>query len=141
MGRPSLYTEELAKTICSRIASGESLRAICREDGMPELTTVMNWRLSKPEFLEQYARAREMQAEVFGDELLEIVDDGRNDWMERTDPGNEGYDFKGEHVQRSRLRFDARRWWMSKVLPKQYGEKLDLNHGGEIAVKRVVSDL
>ncbi len=127
MARPSIYTKELATLICSRIAAGESLRAICRGDEMPDLTTVMEWRLRDREgFSQQYAQAREIQAEVFGDELQEIVDDGTNDWMEIRDKKDAviGWRVNGEAVQRSRLRFDARRWWMSKVLPKQYGEKL-----------------
>lgn len=110
---------------------------------MPEVRTVMYWRLDNPEFFQHYTRAREIQAETFGDELFEIVDDASNDWMEINDKEGKsiGWKLNGDHVQRSRLRFDARRWWMSKVLPKQYGEKLDLNHGGEVVVKRVVSDL
>lgn len=131
-GRPSIYTEELATKICSRIASGESLRAICREAEMPDITTVMDWRLRDREgFAQQYAQAREIQAEVFGDEILSIVDDGSNDWMEihHGDDGEEvGWRVNGEHIQRSRLRFDARRWWISKVLPKQYGDKTTLSN-------------
>lgn len=128
MARPSIYTEDLATLICSRIASGESLRAICREDEMPSLSVVMAWRLAKPEFQEQYAHAREIQAEVFGDELQEIVDDGTNDWMEIRDKKDAviGWRVNGEAVQRSRLRFDARRWWMSKVLPQRYGDRMTL---------------
>jgi hypothetical protein len=87
---------------------------------MPEGPTVRNWALDNKEgFFPQYARAREIQAYAVADELLEIADDGRNDWMER----NGGCELNGEHVQRSRLRIDARKWHLSKILPKVYGDR------------------
>lgn len=147
MGRPSLYTQELASEICRRLAEGESLRAICKEDGMPDITTVMDWRRDDREgFSQQYAHAREAQAEAFGDELFEIVDDASNDWMEINDKDGKciGWKINGDHVQRSRLRFDARRWWMSKVLPQRYGEKVSVEqtgkNGGPVEY-RVVTDV
>jgi hypothetical protein len=76
-------------------------------------------------FAERYARAREIQAHALADELVEIADDGRNDWMQRNDPNNPGYELNGEHIQRSRLRFEARRWLTSKILPKHYGDKIE----------------
>jgi len=81
-------------------------------------------------FREQYARAREAQAHHLADELLEIVDDGKNDWMERRSEAEKGagistgWVLNGEHVQRSRLRVDSRKWFASKVLPKIYGDKV-----------------
>lgn len=129
-GRPSKYTDEIAKEICRRIADGESLRAICRDQGMPHEATVRGWALI-PEhpFFTQYAQAREVAYHSMADELLEIADDGSNDWMQRTDPSNEGWDINGEHMQRSRLRVDTRKWMLSKMLPKIYGERqqVDMN--------------
>jgi hypothetical protein len=128
----------LIETVLTRIASGEALRSICRDEGMPEVSQIMRLRISDPEFAKQYTHAREMQAEVFGDELVEIVDDGRNDWIEKHGKDGElkGYEFNGENVARSRLRFDQRRWWMSKVLPKVYGDKIE--HTGEVGIKRIL---
>ncbi|MBR0875025.1 hypothetical protein JQ633_32025 [Bradyrhizobium tropiciagri] len=61
------------------------------------------------------------------DEVLELADDGRNDWIEQQGEGDQKlYRLNGEHVQRSRLRFDARRWLLSKALPKIYGDKIAL---------------
>ena len=84
-----------------------------------------------------YAKAREAQAEIMADELAAIADDGRNDWMERND--KEGafgaFAVNGECVARSRLRVDTRKWIAAKLLPRKYGDKLDLNHGGSITVK------
>jgi len=143
MGRTTDYTPELANLICERIASGESLREICKPEDFPDKSTVFRWIASNNEFRDQYARAKEAQAEAFADELLDIADDGTNDWMARNGEDNAGWVANGEHIQRSKLRVDTRKWVMSKLLARKYGDKLDLNHGGglEISVKRVVTDL
>jgi len=122
----STYTEAIGDIICEGIAQGRSLRSICAEPGMPHASTVCKWVGLFPLFATQYIRAREAQAETLAEETLAIADDGSNDWMQKNDPKNPGYEFNGEHVQRSRLRVDARKWFASKVYPKRYGEKLEL---------------
>ena len=96
-GRPSTYSQEIADEVCRRLAGGESLRAICRDEGIPDELTVRLWALDDREgFATQYARAREVQYLAIADELLEIADDGRNDWMQRR--GNDergGWEFNG----------------------------------------------
>ena len=70
-GRPTKYTPELTNRICERLAGGESLRAVCRDETMPDRATVLRWLGDdKAEFRDQYARAREAQAEVIADEIL-----------------------------------------------------------------------
>jgi hypothetical protein len=101
---------------------------------MPKRTTFLGWVLENHDGLaDRYARARETGWHAMAEETLEIADDGANDWMARNKPGDGGYDHNGEHSQRSRLRVDTRKWLLSKVLPKVYGDKLDLNHSGSIA--------
>lgn len=129
IGRPSDFTEELADTICERIADGESLRAICREEGMPSKATVFRWLANNEKFQDQYARAREAQADSLFDDVLEIADDSRNDWMERNGEGDPGWALNGDHIQRARVRIDARKWMAGKLRPKKYGEKMI--HGGD----------
>src|ERR1043165_3321156 len=130
VGRPSDYTQETANIICQRLSQGESLRAICRDDEMPSKTSVLRWLDTNEEFRAQYARAREAQADFYAEEIIEISDDGTNDWMARRSEAQKGAGIEngwvvnGEHVQRSRLRVDARKWFASKVAPKKYGEKL-----------------
>jgi len=128
MGRPSDFTQEIANTICGRLAEGESLRAICETDGLPDKSTVFRWLASNLAFRDQYARARELQAETLVDEILEISDDGRNDYMTSMGEGEEtlAYRLNGEHVQRSRLRVDSRKWFASKVAPRKYGDRIQL---------------
>ncbi|WP_186194461.1 terminase small subunit protein [Burkholderia gladioli] len=119
------FTKALAETICEHLASGLSLRQIEEIEGMPTKTTILRWLGDDryTEFRDQYARARDMQAEGMADEILEIADDGRNDWMEVQSRDGEhiGWKVNGEAVQRSRLRIDARKWLLSKLLPKKYG--------------------
>ncbi len=123
-GRPSSYTEEKGNAICERIALGESLTQICKTDGMPPKQTVLRWIVHFPSFHDQYARAREAQAEHFADEILDIADDGSNDYMKRQNGDGEEYEATNhEHIQRSRLRVDSRKWLMSKVAPKKYGDR------------------
>lgn len=122
MGRPSDYGPEIAALICSRLADGNSLRTICKADDMPDARTVYRWLESHEEFRQQYARAREDQADALAEEILEIADDSAADYVETDD----GPRLNSEHVQRSRLRVDARKWLASKMAPKKYGDKLEL---------------
>lgn len=116
-------------SICERMIEGESLRAICSDDDMPAASTVFRWLGDDEGFREQYARAREAQADAIFDEILEIADDGRNDYVEKLrQDGGKDTAFDAEHVQRSRLRVDARKWVASKLAPKKYGDDLRLRH-------------
>ncbi len=126
------FSKTLFKTICDRIAAGESLRAICRDEGMPSHNAVVQWVMDDREGCSsQYTKSREIQAQLLVEELFDIVDDSSKD--EKT-LMNGNVIMDKEYVARSRLRFDARRWYISKVLPKIYGDKLDLTHGGKIEV-------
>ena len=128
-GRPSDYSEELADRICERIADGESVRNICLDDDMPNKATVFRWLGKHEAFRDQYARAREAQSEHLADELLDIADDGSNDWMERRNADGEviGYVVNGEAIQRSRLRADTRKWLLGKLQPKKYGDSVKIS--------------
>lgn len=143
MARPSDYTPEIADIICGRLAEGESLRAVCETEDLPDKSTVFRWLASKPEFRDQYARAREIQAETLVDEILEISDDARNDYMAALGEGEDtlAYRLNGEHVQRSRLRVDSRKWFASKVAPKKYGDKVTQEvtgpEGGPVQLQRI----
>lgn len=111
MARPSKYSEELVNKICERIADGESLRAICREDGMPDHNTVIRWRNEKPEFCSQYARAREDQADGLFDQAIDMLKEQHVDNVK---------------VQSAKLNFDIIKWTAGKLAPKKYGDKIDM---------------
>jgi hypothetical protein len=137
-GRPSSYTKELGEVICIRMVCGkddqpESLRSICRDDGMPELRTVMRWLIKHEEFCQQYRAAREAQQEMHQEELKEIADDCTDDVQILM--GNEDgavARINQSAIARAKLRIDTRKWIMSKMQPKKYGEKLDLTITSEI---------
>ena len=144
VGRPALYTPELAAEVCRRISEGESLRGVCRDESMPCTATVLKWARDIPEFAEQYAKAREALLEHWAEEITEIADDGSNDWMERHEKDNVGYAANGEHINRSRLRVDTRKWLLSKLAAKKYGDRVSAElsgpGGGPIETKQLTND-
>lgn len=91
---------------------------------MPAPSTVFLWLQKHKEFSDQYARALEARTEAMADDILAIADDGTNDWMERKHGDDVAWVTNGEALQRSRLRVDARKWLMSKMAPKKYGDKI-----------------
>ena len=122
-----MYSEDLANRVCEAIAlSTKGIDSICAENkGFPAGRTVRLWLLTRPEFVPLYARAREAQMELMGAELLEIADDGSNDTYvvdEETGATAVNHDV----INRSRLRVDTRKWLMSKLAPKKYGDTLGL---------------
>lgn len=128
--------EELASvraTICERLANGDSLRDIVDAEGMPSKSTVMRWLADDETFRDQYAQARELQADALFDDILTIADDGRNDWMvkKNADGQNIGWTENGEALRRSQLRVDARKWMASKLQPKKYGDRITQEHVGK----------
>lgn len=141
MGRPSEFTQEVADAICERIADGESLVRICKDDGMPSKATVFNWLSSKPEFVDNYTRAREAQADTLFDEILDISDDGLNDTYTDED-GN--VRTNQDVIARSKLRVDARKWMAGKLRPKKYGEfkavELTGANGGPVVIQATAVD-
>lgn len=106
---------------------------------MPDKATVCRWLAKHQSFRDQYARAREAQADALFDEMIDIADDGRNDWMEARDKdgANIGWKENGEALRRSQIRIDARKWMAGKLRPKAYGDKLDVEHSGGITVEIV----
>lgn len=101
---------------------------------MPCLSTVLYWLNDGQHeaFLEQYKVARDIQADLMVEDIIEIADDSSLDYttVERDD-GSYKTVIDREHVQRSRLRVDARKWTASKLKPRKYGDKVDVTSGGE----------
>jgi hypothetical protein len=104
---------DFVATICARIASGESLRRVCETSGFPSVGVFLEWCATDAHIAEQYARARDTQADHYADDLIEIAD-------------------TEEDPQRAKVRIDARKWVASKLKPKRYGDKLDLAVSGEL---------
>jgi len=112
----STFTQETADEICEWISKGKSLRSYCGQEGKPDQTTVLRWCGDNEEFRKQYAQAREAQADHYADEIVEIAD-------------------SDDAPDKARVRIDARKWVAGKLRPKKYGEKVDVDHSGEITVK------
>lgn len=127
---------EVQMTICRRLMEGESMVAICRDETMPARSTVFEWLATNAEFQRAYILAKQLLAETFADEIVEISDDTSKDWIETED----GKVLDHEHVQRSRLRVDSRKWLASKLAPKRYGDSASLRVGGMEGAGREMSD-
>lgn len=118
-----LFSEELFEEICDRLATGESLRAICRDPHMPDEKAVRKWvTKDAAELGPQFAHAREMGCESLAEEVIEISD--------QPCLGPDGFVDNGA-VQRARLMADSRKWFLSKQMPKKYGDKVTTEVTGE----------
>jgi hypothetical protein len=124
-GRPPMeFSQDAADTICERIALGKSLRTILAEDSsLPSMTTVFKWLANTESFAQQYARAREQQADLYAEQTVDISDEDIAT-VSRGDDDNAVIVFDSTAVARNRLRVDARKWYASKLAPKKYGEKV-----------------
>ncbi len=85
----------------------------------------------------RYAMAKEQQAALLADEIITISDDSSEDAL-ITEDGKRIYN--KEFVNRSRLRVDARKWVAAHLLPKKYGDKLGIEHSGEVNIMAAVSE-
>lgn len=125
VGAPSTYSQHIANVICIRIAEGESLRKILRDDGMPVQSTVYEWLLRHPEFAENYTRAREEQADTLADEIIDIADESP-EMNEIRDKHGDVVDIKIDsgYVAYQKQRIEARKWTAMKLKPKKYGDRV-----------------
>ena len=102
-----LYTPTVAEVICIRISEGESLRAICRDPGMPTEGAVRAWaRDNRDGFGACYHLARKLQFEFWADQIVEIADASEADPRDR------------------QVRIDTRKWLLSKLAARRYGDRL-----------------
>ena len=125
VGRPTDYSLELVDQICDRIATGEPLVRICREEAMPNVVTVYRWLNKYPEFSNLYAKAKDAAADTLAEEIQDIADSIP---METTDKeGNTKFD--PAYINWMRLRVDARKWVAAKLKPRKYGDRL--THAGD----------
>jgi len=124
-GRPSSYTEETAREICARIESGMSLNQITKMDDMPESPTVYSWFAKFPDFLRNYETAMANRAHAIFEEMLDIADNPTGD------------------TKRDRLRIDTRKWALSRMNPKKYGDKsaIELTGPGGGPLQSITSEM
>jgi len=146
-GRPSKYSQELTDRICERLANGESMRSICRDESMPVMSTIFKWMREHEEFSNQYATATDMRAEAMVEDCLDIADniDGQPvmiDGVPLVIDGKPVCVIDNVSVQHAKLRVDTRKWHASKLKPKKYGDKVSQEvsgpNGGPIEHKATV---
>ena len=94
---------------------------------MPDSNTFYKWMNEDEQKLEQYARAREEQADYYLDEMIRVAYENNADVYVEPETGNVKID--GNVVQRSRLIVDSLKWSMARIAPKKYGDlnTTDLN--------------
>jgi hypothetical protein len=123
-GRPSDYSADMAVTICDRLAEGECLRSICASEGMPNKATVFRWLGRHQEFRDQYAWAREAQADDLLEEIMEIADDDSGDYVEKIlSCGKVVMVLNEENIRRARLRINARFRTVALLAPRKYSNR------------------
>jgi hypothetical protein len=131
MGKPTEFSQAVVDAICERLADGESLRSICSGDDMPSRASVFRWLSdeTRQAFRDQYAHARDAQADALADEIVDIADDSALDIVKGGKYGDQER-VNAEVVARARLRVDARKWVAAKLKPKKYGDKIEaeVNH-------------
>ena len=125
--------EDAISYILQEITTGKSVRSIldnADREVLPSWFTFAQWLQEDDVLAKQYARAKEAMADVMFDELLLIADYSAKD-VQITDEGIEYVNH--EAIQRDRLRVDTRKWVLSKLNPKKYGDKqaVDLTSGGD----------
>jgi len=120
MGRPTIYTEELADYIIRQVASSDmGLKALCAsDDRMPNHQTVNAWRWDYPEFSARYLTAKQHQTYIMGEVCEEIAADKAYyhdaTGEKRVDPG---------YIASQRLMAETKRWHMSKLNPTFFGDR------------------
>lgn len=132
IGRGIPYSREVMDRIYARMAGGESIKDICDSADMPNARTVREWIVKYPDEGPQYARARDLQAEAMADEILKISDDSTGDTYTVIENGREVTKVDQENINRSRLRVDSRKWLLSKMSPRKYGDRVEVEHSGTV---------
>lgn len=112
LGRPTSYTKDKADEICKMLADGITLQTICTLPEMPDRQTVHNWMKSHPDFFDAYTYARQLQADTFAEMVLSEA-------------------FNSHDAQIGRLRIDALKWTASKLAPKKYGDKIEVESNSQ----------
>jgi hypothetical protein len=128
MVRFTRYTPEIADLLLDELCDGRLLADVCGDPAMPSVRTVNQWvQADREGFKARYHDAREIGCYTLADQVLDIADDHRNDWtLRRSQDGNTELVVDHDNIKRSRLRVDARRWLLSKMLPKAFGDRLNL---------------
>lgn len=119
VGAPTVFDEDKCDYICAKVASGQSLRSICKEPGMPSIASVLLWVVDGKHkaFSEQYRMAREAAGYAHADRIIDCID------RVGTDPEHGGLDYRDAKVM-----MDGLKWAAERMASKAYGPRQDINH-------------
>lgn len=127
------FSPEVFDEICVYLSMGQSLRTACLNEGMPNKSSVLRWLASKPELRDQYARAKQEGADAIAEDTFDISDE--------VPPMKDDGSIDNGYVNYAKHRTDIRKWYLSKIAPKKYGDKTALElsgpDGGAINVRDV----
>ena len=133
LGRPQVYNDMIGAYICREITKGRTITSICKDKDVPSIPTVFSWLNKlhpnfKEDFFKSYVMAKEIQAEVLADEIKDIADDGSNDTYETVNPKTGKMETRVDidHIKRSALRVESRKWLAAHLLPRKYSDRVQL---------------
>jgi predicted secreted protein len=130
--RPTKRTPAVEKRIIDGLCDGTPLRELCRQEGMPNWRTVYDWISADPDFAARIAHARDLGYDAIAEDILDIADDGTNDYVQRKRQGGDTeLVLDTDHVQRSKLRIETRLKLLAKWNPKKYGDKQTVDVGNK----------
>lgn len=122
-GPECLYTPEIGQEICDRIAQGESVRAICRgnKTGFPAAETIRNWILYDTKgvpdsFREEYERARQVQADLYFEQVITKAEDCNAD---------------ANSINKAKLEIDSLKWSLARMNRVKYGDRQAIDVGNQ----------
>ncbi len=145
--RPYPKARTQAKRVLELLAAGHPMSDIEKLPGMPSVSTVVKWTVEHVDFRLDYQQARQRQAEVYFDQLTTIADTPQvgTKTINRTVVDADGEKTTTEiinydMIEHRKLRIETRKWWLSKVIPKLYGERVELHNSGAIGVVTMTAD-
>jgi len=136
------YSGKVAKQILERVMLSQGIAEIGRDPNMPDKATIFRWLADNDDFCDRYTRAKAVCADHMEEEILDIADNSANDYMERQNADGTTYEVvNSEHINRSRLRIESRKWLMSKLKPKKYGDRVNLDHGAQSSFSDMMAEI
>jgi hypothetical protein len=140
----TIYSDELGREICEMVAKSPcGLRKLCAVNShWPDAATILDWANTDDSFGNQYARAKMLQIQLLADDIIDISADGSHDTITKIDKrGNTYQSCDHEWLGRSRLRVDSAKWLASKLLPKIYGEKIQVEAITDDSVSKAIEQV
>lgn len=134
------YSELLAARICEMVSQGQSLRIICKINGMPSRERIMSWVMfpneeERPGFSQRFKDARQIGWMLMGEDILDIADDASKDRITKRilDPRTGTLKTvevdNPNNITRAKLMVDTRKWMLQRLLPAVFGDKVEVKHG------------